>query len=199
MLVDKLTLKAYLKLSATDTTQDDFLDTLLSWSDSQIVNICGQQIALTQPSPHIINGNGGVYYTLPNTPIRSIVSLKSRSNSNTTNWDVTYTPFGSTAGDYELQGDTIYFPGGFAAGYGGNYQVVYKYGYQDIPQSVQSVALEMAALAYKESYAGGNQDARLGVSSTSVNAGGISTTKSYRDMMPLWCSQLDSYRYLGRF
>lgn len=200
MLADIGTLRDYLKLPATDTTQDVFLTTLLSWSGAQIRNMCGQEIELTQAEPLVFSGPRGNAFTLPNHPVQSVVSLKSRSQTNTTTWDRTYTPYGATAGEYEFDRKTnsIYMLGGFIEGTR-NYQIVYTYGYTQIPPDVQAVAIEMAAIAYKESGKAGNDAARLGVSSTSVNMSGVTTSKSFLDMAPIWRSQLDSYRYLGTF
>ena len=200
MLADIATLRDYLKIPATDTTQDTFLATVLSWSDAQIKNICGQEIELTTVEPFVFNGVRGYSYALPNHPVRSIVSLKSRSQTNTTTWDKTYVPYSSTGGDYELDTKTnsIYMLGGFSEGIR-NYQVIYTYGYTDVPQDVKAVAIEMAAVAYKESGKAGADASRLGIGSVSINTGGITTSRSFMDMAPIWRAQLDSYRYLGSF
>ncbi len=199
-LVDPRTLKLYLNLDVADTSQDEFISILLAWSDAQIVNMCGQQIALTQPEPLIFDGNGRTEYVIPNHPVQSIVSLKTRTQPQTTTWDKVYTAFGATAGDYELnkKKNAIFFPQGFGQGRD-QYQVVYTYGYADIPADVQSVALEMAAIAYRESSIKGNQDPRLGVQSVSVGVSGLTGTKSHLDMVPTWSASLSSYKYLGTF
>lgn len=201
VLVDAATFKSYMNFDAADTTQDELIETILAWSDAQVRNICGQEIALTTTDAFAFTAGRGDKLYLWNHPVRSIVSLKYRSNTTTTTWDKTLTAISATSGgDYEFlpRENAVRMVGGWSdTPYA--YQISYTYGYQTIPADVQSVALEMAAIAWKESNASGKDGARLGVGSVSTSVSGISTNKAILDMMPVWDRSLSSYKYLGNF
>ena len=184
-LCDISTLKNYLNISTA--TYDSVLDQLQTFVDGRIINLCNQNIMQTTTA-YVFNGNATAMKTLPNFPVTALGSLSVRS-SLTSGW----TSVGALNTDYELTEDNrVYYPAGFASGIR-NYKAIYTYGYTQVPDAVQRVALEMCDIIYKNSDIKGNPESRLGRGNVSFSEGGVTQTKSFIDLDPKWRDMLKPY------
>ena len=188
-LTDISTLKNY--LNVTSTANDSMFDQLQSFVDARILNICNQSIMQTTRT-YTFDGNGTVIKVLPNFPVTALASLARRA-SIVSGW----TSAGVLSSDFELTEDNrIYYPAGFTTGLR-NYQAVYTYGYTQVPDAVQRVALEMCDIIYKNSDLKGNPESRLGRASISFSEGGITQTKAFLDLEPQWRNMLKPYTLIA--
>lgn len=152
--VDLATVKA--NLVKTDTVNDLFIETLLGFIDARIVNLCNQQLFLTQRQL-TFKGNGSTTKVLPNFPVLNetnlstglpyLAALETVTNyPSTAGGTVTWT---AVTGFWQFQNQTVggwqvfYQPGfvantvwgtGLWVGYGSppgyrNYRVTYGYGF----------------------------------------------------------------------
>jgi hypothetical protein len=185
--------KTYLNIGITDTSYNSILSNLISEVNKEIINRCRQEIEMTTQTINFgyIDTQNKDYYMLPNFPVDSLVSLKTRTNPLDTFVDV-------AAGLYTLDQKGgigyIYYPNGFIENY--EYQATFRYGYNTVPYDIEQIGIEMLAIKFKESEnRGGIQGGRLGLNSINENSSqGIASTVAFKDMNERWNNVIKFYR-----
>ena len=187
-------LKATLVGSALESTAELFIDLCSGMVEEETGRkYTAQSVTL------YLDGSGGAIQTLPH-PIVDLVgdsdaekltSLQYREDADS-DWEDLVDDYGYIHIDSLhprqielLDGET--FPAGQK-----NIKVVLYAGYDSVPATVKKVALEMAAVMWKESDAGGG---RIGLKSQSAGVGGGSASTSFENMWEVkWKPLLEKYR-----
>lgn len=141
MIVSLADSKTFLNISSNE--HDALITKLINAAASKIQNYCGQPIEPTTDS-EILDGTGSYFVLSQYTIFRSLtgVSYRSAIEADWTAHDVN---------DYtaEKRNSTIYIIGAEAFEYGfRNYKFDWELGFNQIPEAIQQVALEMVSKKY---------------------------------------------------
>jgi hypothetical protein len=200
--------KAYLNIgvAATDTSQDDWLQEIISDLSAEVEYYCKRKFAIQSISNEIYDGdswcvdyNGArihVNYfpitqlstatTPAGSDILAAVQYRNDPDSSWTNIETdTDHIFINSKWDYIELYDEV-FPSGKQ-----NIRLNYKAGYSTIPQDIKRIALEMTAMMWKES---NRNKGLLGESNKSDSGYGQTLTSTLIDLKPQWAKVLNRYR-----
>ena len=179
-LIDLESIKEYLNISDTDTTNDNFLIRKINAMSTLAQQYMNRNLNVESYIENL-QGNNRQYLTLRNYPLVSVESVSFFDNIlDSSQYDVD---------DYCMERGMIYKETGWTAndfliGIGGDpvpgkkiIQVQYHAGYATIPTDIQDAVIDLVALKFKESTYGDN---RFGIESESVGA--VKYTYSKKDL-----------------
>lgn len=179
-LIDLESIKEYLNIPNTDTTNDNFLIRKINAMSTLAQQYMNRDLNV-QSYTENLQGNNRQYLTLINYPLVSVESVSF--------FDNILDPSQYDVDDYCMKRGMIYKETGWTAndfliGIGGDpvpgkkiIQVQYHAGYTTIPEDIQDAVIDLVALKFKESTYGDN---RFGIESESVGA--VKYTYSKKDL-----------------
>lgn len=187
-MIDIQSVKEYLQIDIADSSFDNFIQTCIKSTFTEIENYCRQPIIEAEMTKYLrIYDNQAIFTNFPITAISAIEIYDSQlrfiKGLETSEYRLL-----KPSSIYHLIFDNSLYHNFFA-------KVTYSCGYTDIPMDIQKVNIEMAALMFKESDArGGLKGGRLGLQSNSENLNQISSSITYKSPIQNWNNTLNKYR-----
>ncbi|MEN3039702.1 MAG: hypothetical protein ABDI07_11265, partial [Candidatus Kryptonium sp.] len=168
MIVSLSEIKEYLKIDATDTIYDNFLNRWNKIIQSYIEDYCQQRFEIVNITNELADGTGRLYLAVKNLPIVQINSVHFTVDNLT--WQI-------WEDSLITDGILIYgrkiFPKGKS-----NFKVSYTAGWAEPPEGIKRVIIEKVA----EVFAEGPGQGRLGIDSVSSGLTGTSTSTRYKEL-----------------
>lgn len=192
--------KNYLKLDTGVTTADTILETWIDATSLSIEQYCNRKFAVQSVTNEIYDGDGSDTLWLRYWPLTQLSTQSTPSDAQKLAAVQYRTDPDSSWTDIEDDVDHIFtdlnwpfiklyetvFPAGER-----NIRLNYKAGYSPVPGDVLIVAIEMAAMMWKESSQ--SNDARLGLANSSYQG----FNNGFLDMNSRWRTILDRYKLPG--
>jgi len=148
-LATRASLKLYLGIDASDTSQDDLLDALIDYASERIESHCGRKFA-SEALTEYLDGTGTSRLVLSRRPVTALTGVYEDPDR----------VFGA---DTEIDSADLVLhpekgivdrPGGVFARGRRNLKIVYTAGYADIPDDVALACVKLAAAWYAHARAG---------------------------------------------
>lgn len=191
MIVSLAEFKTYIK--QTSTNLDSQLTQALEFAQAWAERYCNQEFDVNTRSILLTCPQYG-YNLLKNSNISAINTVKFR--------DRPVSDYTTLDSDFYKLVEVSNFPYVWLDVYylGYEYEINYDFGWTDSnsPQLLRSTICEMAAVIYRES--GNKEDITVGMSSTAMNANGMSITKAYNVLdiqKKRWHMNLEKYRIVA--
>lgn len=191
MLCTVTELKEFLKI--TDNNNDNILNNIIYASDKFIENFCNQNIE-SAVNVFYISGNGNTLLKLPSIfPITALYAISFRNT-----FADAFTAL--TTSDFEIvvidKVDYLYSSATFVNGLS-NYKIELTSGYAPtaIPNDIKQVSIELSAIGFKNSDAGGTvKGGRLGLNSSGESLDGINLNTSFQSEIKHHIDVLNKYK-----
>jgi len=187
-------LKQYMQIS--DSSQDAFLQTCADNAISTVNDFCGRDFRAASYTEYI-SGKSTPIIKINNFPLSS-VSLLQFYDSSIYDYSNIITGAGDTIGNsarlLSATGEIILLKGYLFPPGESNIKITYTGGYSSAPADIKGVCLEIAAVYYKNSYAG-KGGGRLGLLSQSAGSGESITFDT--NLTKKWQMILNAYRNIN--